>query len=368
MNEDLLALTGVEHPAAWGRARELARSLAIESCPEEFGDTVCLTLLAGAGTRWVETLAAAKLDGGARTERRRRDIATFPLEAPRGLFPVRNYISKSPFFIPLAAYAIDALRGLGRHTIVVRGWEKEIREQILSTLGIEFDSVAFRTQREGPFGKVLGHGDAARQAIDLFENSRYVIVNFGGDANSPLTARAGLSAISWLEKEGAETDLLLPVAEIANPAYPILLDEGGLPRAFGHDKLLGDTKAGDRSAVRAYTNVGIRIYRAKALAATIRAIVKDYWSEGSGYSIPGNDPNSHEFALDNVDAAIARRGKARILPIASPDELTPAKSFTELERFEAAIKKVRAEWDGFRVGLDAEKAPNKRPGDRVNKA
>ncbi|MCE1196631.1 hypothetical protein LWX53_09070 [bacterium] len=259
----------------------------------------------------------------------------------------------------MAAYAVDAFRRLGRQIVVVRGWEDEIRRGVLEPLGIAPGEARFCTQRVGPAGKVLGHGDAARQARPLWEGARYGMTNFGGDANSPLTAALALRALAALDEAGEGVGLVLPVARIRNPAYPIRLDLEGLPRAFGHDKLGGagaSSAAGAGGATPsdgdfAYTNVGIRVYRAADLIAAIEEIGSKYWDPEVGYSIPGNDPDGHEFALDNIDALLASRGRARILAVANPEELTPAKSFDELAHFEAAAAKVRAEWDGFLAGL-----------------
>jgi len=271
---------------------------------------------------------------------------------------VRNFISDVSPRIPLAAYAVDAFRGLGRQIIVLRGWESEIRREVVEALGIDAGMVGFCTQEPGPGGKVLGHGDAVRQAQHLWRDSTYILTNFGGDANSPLTAMASLNALAALNAAGEDVGLLLPVAEIWNPVYPVILDAEGIPRAFGHDKLggaggttgaaarTGPTGASDVGGL-AYTNVGIRAYRTDALLAAIDEIAGKYWSENSGYSIPGNDPAGHEFALDNVDALMASRGKARILAVARPEELTPAKSFDEIQHFEEAAEKVRAEWRRF---------------------
>jgi len=371
---ELRALVGADHGAAFGRRMELARegfggltdggpagglSAGGGVAPDLRADTTCLTLLAGAGTRWVKTLSAAK----ARVESPPKDeferaIASFPLEAPRGLFPVRNFIERGGPRIPLAAYAVDAFRRLGRQVIVVRGWEDEIRSEVLGSLGMDPGEARFCAQREGPSGKVLGHGDAARQARPFWEGSRYVMTNFGGDANSPLTAALALQALAALDAADEDVGLLLPVARIRNSAYPIRLDREGFPRAFGHDKL-GGAGAGGGSAAGAadsgdgyaYTNVGIRVYRAMDLLAAIEEVENKYWDPEVGYSIPGNDPEGREFALDNIDALLAERGKARILSVANPEELMPAKSFDELEHFEAATDKVRAEWDGFLAGL-----------------
>jgi hypothetical protein len=357
---ELRALVGAGHRETFARRLELARGgwggLPDGGVsPELRAATACLTLLAGAGTRWVRTLSAAKSRvGSSPRDEFERAVAAFPLEAPRGLFPVRNFIERGGPRVPLAAYAIDAFRRLGRQVIVVRGWEAEIRAEVLGALGMAPGDARFCMQREGPSGKVLGHGDAARQARPLWEGSRYVMTNFGGDANSPLTAALALQALAALDAAGEDVALVIPVASILNSAYPIRLDGEGFPRAFGHDKLGGAGSSAAGTGVSgdgyAYTNVGIRVYRTADLAAAIEEVEEKYWDPKIGYSIPGNDPGGREFALDNIDALLAERGKARILAVANPEELTPAKSFDEIEHFEEATEKVRAEWDAFLAG------------------
>ncbi|MBL8967965.1 MAG: hypothetical protein JNG85_13235 [Spirochaetaceae bacterium] len=303
--------------------------------------TACLTLLAGAGSRWVKSVSLARERGvgGA--------AATFDLEKPRGLFPVRDLLAGRPS-VPLAAYTLAAVRGLGSHVIVTRGAEPEIEAEILLPLGFLPGSYRFFTQ-EAPFGKPLGHGDAAWQCRALWGGADYVVTNFGGDANSRLTVLSSLLVLDALVSRGEDVDLLIPAAYQPNPAYPIRLDAEGLPRGFGHAKLQGTPKPGSDpssssgSAAGAYTNVGLRIYRAPALLAAVESFRREYWEEGTGYAIPGNDPAGHEFALDNVDAALAAAGRARILPIARPEELCPAKAYEDLPAFEAAVEKVLVE-------------------------
>jgi hypothetical protein len=354
MRTDLEALAGRRHADAFVAREDLARLLAAGADPAIFEATVCLTLLAGAGSRWVKGLDAAKRALRATGQNAGNDgefaeiVGSFPLDAPRGLFPVKNYITGSFGRIPLAAYAVDAFKGLGRHVIVIRGWQDEIRTGIIDRLGIGDEMVQYCSQKEGPAGKVLGHGDATRQAMPAWKDSRYVIANFGGDANSPLTAMSSLLALAELEKSGASVNLLLPVAAIPDPAYPVILDEEGRPRSFGHDKLHGRTRAA--TGTLGYTNVGIRVYRTAALRAATEELVQSWWDPSLGYSIPGNDPEAHEFALDNIDALFASRGEARILPIARPGELTPAKNFEDLPKFEEAARMVRAEWNAWKAG------------------
>ena len=318
-------------------AAGLARDLAPRTC--------CLTMLAGSGSRWVASLEAARAAGRA---------AGADPAAPRGLFPVRNAMPFGPDPAPIASYALAAVRDLGRHVIVVRGWEREIEDRILGPFGFEPGSYSFATQA-APGGKPRGHGDAAFQTIGLWSGYDYVTVNFGGDASSPLTALAAVAAMAALERELGDRApaLLLPAALVGSPAYPILLGSGGLPSGFGHAKLSGAAAiAGAANAGEpGYTNVGLRVYRAGALREAIELIRERYWSEGGGYAIPGNAPSSDgfggEFALDNVDALLAAEGRARILPIARPEELSPVKSLDDLPRFERDVGAVCEDWSAL---------------------
>ncbi|HAE21984.1 MAG TPA: hypothetical protein DCG47_06630 [Spirochaetaceae bacterium] len=141
----------------------------------------------------------------------------------------------------------------------------------------------------------------------------------------------------------------MPVARLSAAAYPVAVDESGLPRGFGHAKLKGEGSAAPQTrgnaAVdppdgKAYSNVGLRLYKASELAAAIECIRTQYWSAKAGYAIPGNDPQGGEFALDNADELLAAQGKARLLYIARPEELSPVKAFSDLGRFERDIELV----------------------------
>ena len=307
--------------------------------------TVCLSLLAGSGSRWVRSLAAAR----EAPERPSYFDPSFDPASPRGLYRVADFlgIGGAQSRVPVAIYSLAAVRGLGRHLVVVRGWSEAIDAEVLSPLGIGPDRRDFFTQ-EAPFGKPLGHGDAAWQCRSHWSGADYVVTNFGGDANSRLTILSSLLAMDALTRsrmardaagEG-RIDLLLPAAFIPSPAYPISLDEAGLPRSFGHAKLQGRASLGETVESHGYTNVGLRVYRATALLEKVESFRSRFWTEGEGYAIPGNDPEGHEFALDNLDAELAREGRARILALSRPEELTPAKSLDEIPAFERAIKTV----------------------------
>jgi hypothetical protein len=295
--------------------------------------TVCLTLLAGSGSRWVKSLAAAAKGEG----------PSFDPERPRGLYPVRDLLRGSGR-IPIAAYALAAVDGLGRHLLVVRGWEAEIDAEILAPLGLGGGDRDYFTQA-APYGKPLGHGDAAWQSRALWRDAEYVVTNFGGDANSRRTILSSLLALDALRAAGNGVDLMMPAASLDDPAYPIGLDEAGLPRSFGHAKLQGSREgaAGRAAGGALWTNVGVRAYAREALLEKADSFRSRYWVEGTGYAIPGNDPEGHEFALDNVDAELAAEGRARILAIARPEELTPAKCVGDIPAFERAMESVVAE-------------------------
>lgn len=351
MASTLVRLTGMEHrraflargtifPLALAENRRGIRGLS-EYRAYLAERTVCLTLLAGSGSRWTASLRKAAESGSA---------PDFDPARPRGLFPVRNHLGRGPDPIPIAAYAVDAARGLGDRVIVVRGWEDEIDREILLPLGVGPESRRFFTQAT-PCGKPLGHGDAVWQCRDLWKPYDYVLVNFGGDAASPFTALAALVTLDALVSMGEAVSLILPAARFENPAYPIAVDSYGRPSSFGHAKLTGAFMA----AQAGFANVGVRAYKASALYALIETIHAESWREGAGYEIPGNDPSGREFALDNVDARLAALRLVRLLPVALPQELSPVKSLEDVRAFEAAALAVREDAARMLGGTEAAK-------------
>jgi len=357
-------------PSAVARAARLDGTSELAAMLAE--RTSCLTMLAGSGSRWVSSLTEAQANGG---------FAEIDPAAPRGLFPVYNAMGFGPDPVPIAGYALAAVRDLGRHLLVVRGWEREIVDRILRPLSYAADSWEFATQ-DAPGGKPRGHGAAALQTMDLWDGSEYVLVNFGGDSSSPLTALSSLAVMYALTGQLGDDapGLLMPAAFVDEPAYPILLDDQGLPRRFGHAKLQGSPSAAptpsevtasaatmfaSAGCVRGgYTNVGVRVYRASELKRAIERLRREYWTADRGWAIPGNapagdDPAGGEFALDNVDALLASEGKARLLAVARPEELSPVKSLEDLPRFRRDIALVCSDWavlaDYSNSGLGLEK-------------
>lgn len=338
MKPDLRTYIGRELAAAYAARESLADALLAGGYPPALEARVaCVTLLAGSGSRWVESIREARAAGFA---------VEFDEAKPRGLFPVRNLMGEGPERLPIASYALRAVRGLGRSVIVTRGFEAEIESSILRPLGYRSGAYAFREQAVRD-GKPRGHGDAAFQCMDLWSDKDYVIFNFGGDASNPLTAALGLALMAALDAGGAAPALLLPVTRKPSPAYPIRVDGEGRPLSFGHAKLKAAStgagarpEGGDADDGAGYTNVGVRIYRAAELAEAIAELRSRFWTADRGYALPGNDPAGGEFALDNVDEYLAERGRARLLYVARPEELSPVKSLADVPRFEADIAAV----------------------------
>jgi hypothetical protein len=367
----LLELTGRGHSGALASRRrvpEFASRLAAVADADAgawrakvLSRSCSLTLLAGSGSRWQKSLEAARaegrLAGAAVAAVAVAAVAAFDPAKPRGLFPVRDFLGRESGggagdgpSIPIAAYSLAAVSGTGAHVVVVRGWEAEIRSEILDRLGADGKAWRFATQ-SAPYGKPLGHGDAAWQCRGLWRNSDWVVTNFGGDANSRHSIESALLTMAALDaaamrREIPLVDCLVPATRLPSPAYPIELDPEGLPRSFGHNKLHGQADAAgggaDAAGGEAYCNVGVRVYRASALATLLEELRSRFWVEGTGYAIPGNDPAGAECALDNADAEFARRGSARLLPICLPAEITPAKSLADIPRFETAMSEVLA--------------------------
>ncbi|MFW6362284.1 MAG: hypothetical protein ACOC0D_00435 [Spirochaeta sp.] len=309
-----------------GAAAELQAdpSQALETIRPE---TAVLTLLAGSGSRWAASVQAAAEAG----------IPTgFDTRKPRGLFPVQNLLPShicNQKTLPIAAYSLAAVKGLGSHIIMTSGYEREIEQEILQPLGFQPDTYRFQQQKLFQ-GKPLGHGAAALQAKPFWEKYRYVICNFGGDANNRQTVKTALLALAGLDAAGENTGLLLPAAFIENPAYTIKTDSQGRPIAFHHAKLTGREQASGRG----WSNVGLRLYRSEDLAEALDQLHKQHWSSEYGYQVPGNQGN--ELALDNADAYLAERRRARLLAIAQPEEITPAKTLDAIPGFLHAVSSL----------------------------
>ncbi|MFP4365399.1 MAG: hypothetical protein ACLFR1_16165 [Spirochaetia bacterium] len=299
----------------------------VQAIQEVSRESAVVTLLAGSGSRWVKSIQAAREAG---------EKVDFDLDKPRGLFPVKNLLASVPGdSIPIAAYSLSAVKGIGEHLIMTSGYEDEIEEEILKPLGFNKQQYSFQ-QQELFQGKPLGHGAAALQTKAFWEKKKYVVFNFGGDANSRCTIEDSLIMLAALDAAGENADLVMPAAWVENPAYTIETNENGLPVGFVHAKLTG--KAGKVS--EGWSNVGVRLYRTGGLAQALEDLHSKYWDPELGYQVPGNAGN--ELALDNADAWLAERKRVRLFTIAQPQEITPAKTLDAIPAYLQAVKEILA--------------------------
>ncbi len=350
----LRELTGRGHPSARVRREELVpAALAVlgASEPEEALRALrpklgVVTLLAGAGSRWVRSIEAFREEWPAELGEDVRQAAVgFALEKPRGLFPVTNYLPGIPGeMIPVAAYSLAAVKGVGEQLIMTGGYDREIEETILEPLGYDRGEVLFQHQ-EMFRGSPLGDGAAACQCRRFWQGKRDILFNFGGDANSRRTVEESVLVMAALDVLGEAPALLLPAALVPNPDYTIEMDDQGLPRRFEHTKLSGSSGAG-RGRAEGYSNVGLRVYRGDRLGELLGDLHRNYFDTESGYVLPENQGN--ELALDNVDRRLAEGGEVRILASADPREITPAKTLDSVPRFLEAVKGLASAGPGTR--------------------
>jgi len=291
-----------------------------------FSRTATVTMLAGVGTRWLDSLKGRELPVG------------YSLDMPRSTYPIED-VTRSGENIPIGSYNLRALKDLGRH-FIVWGSHKDAIENIVRQAGIE-DAVFVEQSKKG-FPKPLGHGDAMAQVVPYLDPEiKFVVANFGGDANSRetvLTSLLVLAAMQEVEEKLAPWGIL-PTTLVQGAKYPIGLNADGFPVSYGHQKLKG---AADSSGEMP-TNVGVRLYsRAPMVDAIDYFTQPEFFDPGSGYAIPGNAAN--ELALDNVDDYMSvnnegrSRQKFRILNIAGREETVAVKGADDIDAFLAAQK------------------------------
>ena len=153
--------------------------------------TSVVTLLAGSGTRWEESVRLAK-ELGAFQE-------NWEPGTPRALFPIDDILRPGQK-IPIGGYTLRAARELGKHIVVTSGTHDErIEQELVSPLNL---SASFVTQEKyGDTVNAAGHADAMWQSKDAWQDSEYVIVNFGGNANARATLISSLMLLDLLNKE-----------------------------------------------------------------------------------------------------------------------------------------------------------------------
>ena len=329
------------------RQEVLDRSLDILGCPDvqsfllSTGERIAkATFLAGAGSRWVQSLAeagaASEIDPG----------------LPRAAARIAD-IDYPGHTTTVGSYALRAAPGLGR-PYVIWGSQFDAIERLTREAGAVDAVLVQQVIPQG--GAPLGHGDALRQLLPHLSNRVEILVTqFSGDPNSGdtlLISCAFLLAMQTMRGSGVQA--ALPVALLPKPPYPIALDADGYPVSFGQARLQGNV-AGD---VRpAWSNVGLRLYTVEALWRAAEYFRQYYDEAAVCYRIPGNLEMT--FGLDNLDqyfagirAGTPGRGEKRLalLGIAAAHEIAASvKRYQDIPGFLECLRKVRRDSRFLRV-------------------
>lgn len=296
--------------------------------------TTVVTIVGGAASRWDKSFdepdgaAIAKEYGIKRGKS--RFLATVP-----NIFPDRM----DDRLIPILTYNLFGVKKLlvgqsgqplANHVLIYsKDEEVDAIKTITDKAGISQTIFCKQEVRPGKL-KPSGHADALLQHLDVMTSSEFVLTHFGCDVTNPETIALSLLCHYTLHKMGEAIDVVLPTADMNVPKYPVFVDPAGIPRQFGHEKLLGKDSLHADSVVLSPggSNIGLRIYRGEALRNALLALQELYSTR-------------EEFALDNVDQYFASLGTIRQFCIGLPEEIShAAKTLTEIPGFLANEKKI----------------------------
>lgn len=321
----LLDLSGFEAEAAFIKAVS--------------SSTACFTVVAGLNTRWtdsIDTPEGQRVTGRLKVFSRSdpRFLAKVPNLLPADIVPGEN--------IPAGLYNLYALVGLGRHIIIHSPGNRErIEAEMVKPLRIEEGKVSYREQPIPEGGnKPLGHGDALIKIIDVLPGYKYLIANFGNDANSRQTAVMSLLTMYVMDKYGEDVAMIMPTANMEKPKYPVVLDSNGFPIAFGQAKLLGEASV---KLDAGPSNIGVRVYKVSDLLPIAQAIQTRYQVHGSYALMFGRAVN--ECAQDDFDRILAStNNRVRHLCVANEAEINhSAKTVAEIPYFLNTMAQVLEE-------------------------
>ncbi len=231
--------------------------------------------------------------------------------------------------IPILAYNLYGVRNLVSHKagaahVLIYGQANEVNEikDITTGAGIQNSLLLKQEIRPGK-EKPFGHADALLQHLEVITGRPYVVTHFGGDVTSASTIELSLLCQYVLHEVKAPVDVILPTTMMEVPKYPVFIDANGLPRQFGHEKLLGKESLHTKEVRLSPggSNIGLRIYESAPLKLALTTLAPIYETR-------------EEFALDHVDQYFAEEGRVRQLAIGLPEEIShAAKSLNELLPF-----------------------------------
>lgn len=266
--------------------------------------TTVITFIAGAGTRLEESYDILNNLSLITKYKIKRD-------EPRGLIQVDNLdLGSIPGgnLVPNAAYNLLAVKDLGSQIVVYGGKDDQeadknrllIKEKLTDRMGV--DAHFIRQQVYPGQKKPIGHGDALFQI--LFDpvgkkllKKKFVITNFGSDANSYQTTVLSLLSMYVFDKFDFDIDGLMPTSISDNPEYPVYVDKKGLPVGTFHKK--DGLLAPEDAEPSLQSNVGIRIFKSSTLKRVMRRY-EDIYRKISNGNNRVRYPND-EFKIDHIE-------------------------------------------------------------------
>ena len=301
-------------------AKDLEEALKKSGIPEK---TAVIYIFGGAGTRWIDSL-----------KEHRDDFPDINPDKPRCLAPVDNLFPTIPDKkVPIGIYNFYAGLGLGSHIMIYSTYQDEIASEIVAPFNAK---VRYSRQEVcNRIGKVAGHGDAVRQAKELWKDSSYVAVLQCNEVYSRSNLILSLFLLHLLDKEGADVVHLLPMQYLDQPIYPPILDKDNIPIGTYQEKLTGIAPPPGPGL----SNIGQRLYTTADFLAKMEYIERVTKNTGS-YAWLNPVNHNDEFALDHIDMMAMNERRARISPVCYAEEWSGAKKVTDIARWKAAQAKV----------------------------
>lgn len=311
-------------------------------------DTLVITAVAGAATRWKKSIAEPQ------NEAIVRDRNINP-DAPRCMALVQDY-DQPDQMIPIGTYNLRAVHDLGDQVVVYGGGNPEqamvhrlqLYNELISPMkaNVRLYKQKIYPNKEKP----SGHGDLLLQIFkdpsmsEIIKGKKYVIANFGGDANSYQTAVLSLLTMYVLDEYGISLGSFIPTTipttiptEQEKDFYPLYTDSNGIPTNSYHPK---DDKVKPDGSPSGQTNVGFRLYSMEQLMKVMRP-----YEEAQARMERGEDIEYPvgELKQDHFDQACMQGlgMNALVAPIAIGEEIihTP-KGVDNLAQFEADMRVV----------------------------
>jgi hypothetical protein len=311
------------------KAKTLDDALKKSGIPEQ---TAVVYIFGGSGTRWTDSLKWWTPKGVSRLLHLPSTWGIDP-EKPRSLAPVKNLF---PFLhtkrVPIGIYNFYAGIGLGKSIMIYNTHDKEILETIVQPFNVKTEF--FQQQPCDRIGKMAGHGDALRQAKDLWKDSKYLVVLQCNDVYSANNTILSLFCLYMLDKEGSNVGHLLPMQYLDHPNYPPILNNN-IPIGTHQEKLTGIPPPPGPGL----SNIGERLYRTQDFMEKMDWVESETADSGGTYKWLNPNKND-EFALDNIDAFLMIELRARMCPILYAEEWSAAKRVTEIKRFMKAQRQV----------------------------